>query len=319
MFRAMRWKAMGVAYVLVGFVGCGASPNDSDEGESIPVESVVSAATGCATYTATIQDHEIAGRANRFDSQFLFWTFTTYATAGESPEQIGTSATQVVTLYAKPNGYTLNSALCQQATCGNGVLEAPTERCDGGQYFSSFSSPSTTALNCNAFGADPPWAAGYNVGCTADCQYDLSVCKAVACGDGKIDGNEMCDGQNLGSITTCQQFTSGGVFTGGQLKCSSSCTFDTSGCTSLCGNGVIDAGEDCDGTLFSAQYAGKTCSDFQVPNPLWPFGLRVQYSPGPISCNPFCKVNLAGTCRQPPGCYYVFVAGGQPSSGVRCY
>jgi hypothetical protein len=310
-------KAFGVGCVLVGFVGCGASPNDSEPSESVKV--VQSAASGCASYTATLQDHVIAGRAERFDSQFLFFDFITYATAGESPEQIGASPIQVVTLYAKPNGYTTNAALCQHATCGNGVLEAPTEQCDGSEYFGGFSSPTTTALNCNAFGADPPWAIGYNVGCTADCQYDLSVCKPVACGDGKIDGNEQCDGQNLGSITTCTQYTDGGVFTGGQLKCGSGCTFDTSGCTSLCGNGVIDVGEDCDGARFSPEYAGKTCSDFLVPYRTWPFGLETPYSPGPMSCNKFCKVDLPGICKVPPACYYVIVAGGQPSAGVRCF
>lgn len=312
----MQWKAVGVCCALIAFAGCGASPDASDQGE--PVENVRSSVTACASYTATLQDHVSAGRAERFDTQFLFWTFTTYATTGENPEQIGNSATQVVTLYAKPNGYTLNSALCQKATCGNGVLEAPTEQCDGGQFYDGTSNP-TGALNCNAFGADPPWATGYDVGCTADCKYDFSTCKRVACGDGNIDGNEQCDGQNLGSITTCQQYTDGGVFTGGTLKCSPSCTFDTSGCTSLCGNGVLDAGEDCDGTLYTSQYAGKTCASFQVQYPTWPFGVRVPYLDGRLSCDKFCKVNLPAICKPPTGCYYTPIAGSQPAIGVRCF
>ncbi|HVU04530.1 MAG TPA: hypothetical protein VHE30_22385 [Polyangiaceae bacterium] len=316
----MRWKALGVGCVLSGLVGCGATPSDApDDPEAGNVAQSATAPTPCPAYTATLQDHVIAGRAVRFDSTFLFFNFTTYDTAGLNPEQIGSFPTQVVTLYPKPDGYTANAALCQKATCGNGVLEAPTEQCDGNQFSGGAGSTPSSSLNCNAFGADPPWAAGYDVGCTADCKYDFSTCKAVVCGDGIIDGNEQCDGTNLGSIRTCQQYAEGGVFTGGTLECAKNCTFDTSACTSLCGNGVIDPGEDCDGTRFSAQYAGKTCSDFTVPYRTWPFGLSTPYSPGPITCDKFCKVNLTSVCVPPPACYYVVVGGGQPSAGVRCF
>jgi hypothetical protein len=112
---------------------------------------------------------------------------------------------------------------------------------------------------------------------------------------------------------------SDGVFTGGQVTCGKDCKLDTSKCTSNCGNGVLDAGEDCDGTRFSPTYAGKTCADLQVQWPTWPFGTRVNYSPGPITCNEFCRITPAQLCVTPHACYYVIVAGGQPSAGVQCF
>lgn len=311
----MQWKAIGVISTLVAFAGCGASPDEAQPTEDVAV--VSSAATGCTSYTATVQDHLIAGRVNRTDSQFLFWTFTTYYTAGLASETIGSLPTQVVTLYPKASGYTLNAALCQVSTCGNGVLEAPSEQCDGNQYFSNdYNNPNVSSYNCSAFGADPPWASG-DVSCSADCKYEFSTCKTSVCGDGIVNGDEQCDGQNIG--LTCQQDSDQGVFTGGTLKCSSTCKLDPSGCTSLCGNGVLDAGEDCDGTLLTTTYGGKTCSDFQVPYPTWPFGIRVPYSPGSLHCDKFCKMNLPSLCTVPLGCYFVFVAGGQPATGVRCF
>ncbi len=62
------------------------------------------------------------------------------------------------------------------------------------------------------------------------------------CGNGTIDGAEQCDSGNLNGATCSSQ-----GFVGGTLSCSSTCTFNTSQCSS-CGNNAIDAGELCDGT-----------------------------------------------------------------------
>jgi len=50
----------------------------------------------------------------------------------------------------------------------------------------------------------------------------------VICGDGKIEGEEQCDGDALDG-KTCVDV---GDFDGGTLGCADSCAFDTSGCTS---------------------------------------------------------------------------------------
>ena len=54
-----------------------------------------------------------------------------------------------------------------------------------------------------------------------------NVSASMTCGDGKIDGTEICDGAELGGAT-CQ----GLGFKGGTLVCSSSCVLDASMCDS---------------------------------------------------------------------------------------
>ena len=50
----------------------------------------------------------------------------------------------------------------------------------------------------------------------------------AACGDGHVDGNEQCDGADLGG-KTCTDVTSG-FAQGGTLTCKADCTFDTTDC-----------------------------------------------------------------------------------------
>lgn len=61
----------------------------------------------------------------------------------------------------------------------------------------------------------------------------------AVCGNGKIEGKELCDGKNLGG-ETCKTIGDAG-FTGGTLSCTSSCTFNMSKCTGG------DSGMDMDG------------------------------------------------------------------------
>ena len=65
------------------------------------------------------------------------------------------------------------------------------------------------------------------------------------CGDNFIDSGEQCDGTDLGAAT-CGDFG----YTAGDVTCGTSCKLDSSGCycaaTDTCGDGVIDADEECD-------------------------------------------------------------------------
>lgn len=82
------------------------------------------------------------------------------------------------------------------------------------------------------------------------------------CGNGIIETGEHCDGIIWGLIHRCSDI---GDFTGGVLTCGIDCLFDTSHCTggggSYCGDGVIDAGEECETGNF-----GKvaSCKDFDA-------------------------------------------------------
>jgi hypothetical protein len=51
--------------------------------------------------------------------------------------------------------------------------------------------------------------------------------KAV-CGNGKVEGNELCDGADL-NHETCKT-VGDGIYSKGTLKCSSKCVFDISMC-----------------------------------------------------------------------------------------
>jgi len=67
-----------------------------------------------------------------------------------------------------------------------------------------------------------------------------------SCGDGVINGNEVCDGGALGG-QTCQSL---GFAGGGNLACNSDClSFDTTQCTAggTCPDGTCGPGENCPG------------------------------------------------------------------------
>jgi len=128
---------------------------------------------------------------------------------------------------------------CENA-CGNGNVDIG-EDCDG------------TNLNnqtCITQGYDRG-----ALGCDADCFFNIDNC--TSCGNGTIDKpTEQCEGTNLDG-QTCE--TQG--YAGGTLKCSSAdCIFDTSLCTpAVCGNGVKEGGEQCDGFDFG----GQDCASFK--------------------------------------------------------
>jgi hypothetical protein len=71
------------------------------------------------------------------------------------------------------------------------------------------------------------------------------------CGDGVVEGDEICDGDELDGQTCSDE-----GFAGGALACNDTCDgYDTSGCND-CGNDMVDSGEECDGTALD----GETCT-----------------------------------------------------------
>ncbi len=97
----------------------------------------------------------------------------------------------------------------------------------------------------------------------SSCEAGWNASSGGFCGDGIVqhpNGNgefEQCDG-GIGAFT-CSNFDD---FTGGSLNCIG-CILNTSQCsggtTGVCGNNVIDTGEQCDG---SANFGSLDCSDF---------------------------------------------------------
>jgi Protein of unknown function (DUF1566) len=108
----------------------------------------------------------------------------------------------------------------------------------------------------------------------------VAVCGAF-CGNGVVDGAEACDGTALGGATC----TSLG-FASGVLACTGSCAFDTRGCVfsaaPTCGNGVVEAPEQCDGTALG----GATCGT-----------LGFNAFIGTLACTAGCGFDTSG-CRR---------------------
>ena len=123
--------------------------------------------------------------------------------------------------------------------CGNSILDTG-EQCDDG----------------NTANGD---------GCSSTCQIEAtyqcvnspmpSLC--TYCGDAKVIGTEVCDdGTNDG--IGCAVGCLGAAL---DWSCTSGSTTSPSVCTSLCGNSVLNAGEQCDdGNIVSGDGCSSTCT-----------------------------------------------------------
>ena len=134
----------------------------------------------------------------------------------------------------------LDSSGCtEKPKCGNSELDQG-ESCDS-SYLGPLSGKCLDYNNLFTGGA---------LKCN-NCNLDTSGCQGQTgnCGDAKIDIGEACDGNVFGQIKSCTDYSE---FSGGTLKCTTSCQLDTSGCTEKpkCGNNKLDTGELCDNNNF---------------------------------------------------------------------
>jgi hypothetical protein len=170
--------------------------------------------------------------------------------------------------------------------CGNGTVDNG-EDCDSGNIGNQ---------SCQTLGFD----AG-NLACNNNtCEFDTSGCVEL-CGNGVVDAGEQCDGNNIGN-QDCTDFG----FDGGVLTCNAGCQLTTAQCANEncndnidndldgqvdcndancanaancqdCGNGAIDAGEQCDGNNLNNQ----SCQ-------------TQGFDGGTLSCNNNCFFSLVG-------------------------
>ncbi len=166
----------------------------------------------------------------------------------------------------------LDTSGCLLSVCGNGKAEADLldyEDCDG-----------TDLRDMTCYDLGYP---GGDLACGSDCSYDVSGCDVPAgCGNGVAEGMELCDGQDLGGVT-CSDLG----YSGGELACTAACGYDTSGCNQsgpVCGNGLLEEGEECDGV----QWLYDSCR-------------QMGYSGGVVSCNECCCSMDTSLCECPPG------------------
>lgn len=122
--------------------------------------------------------------------------------------------------------------------CGNGEVEG-AEECDDGNRL-------------DGDGCDPSCRIEQGWSCSGE----PSVCEKL-CGNGALDPGEQCEGENLGG-NDCTTIT--GDFSGGTLKCSPNCLFDTTSCIPVnCGNEILDEGEECDNGDQNSNTEPDTC------------------------------------------------------------
>ncbi len=148
--------------------------------------------------------------------------------------------------------------------CGDGI-KGEGEYCDGDDL---------GGATCESLG----YESGV-LGCTPECTFDTTGCEGEVeqvCGNGVREGDEECDGPDLGGATCV---TLG--YERGTLGCTSDCSFNVSGC-STCGNGIREGVEQCDGEDFG----GKTCFS------------ETGHEQGELQCRADCTLNLSGchTC-----------------------
>jgi hypothetical protein len=150
-----------------------------------------------------------------------------------------------------------SKCIVQPAVCGDGIV-GPGEQCDG----------NLAGKSCNSFGFS-----GGELKCT-NCLYDTSGCTGSTgmCGDGLINIGEQCDGANI-PMTSCSDMNS--VFSSGQVNCNN-CILSTDNCvkTSVCGDGIVDLGYECDSGIKTA-----TCRLFD------------RFGGGILTCNDNCFFN----------------------------
>lgn len=136
----------------------------------------------------------------------------------------------------------LDTSRCWNSVCGDGVVDA-NEVCDG-----------DTGLEetCNSLGY---WGGG-TLSCRVDCSGFVTVScdQSQRCGNGVQEGEEACDGGDLGGESCV---TLG--YLGGTLACEDCSWLDDSGCAGVaqCGDGVTEGTEVCDGS----DLRGAQCGD----------------------------------------------------------
>ena len=188
------------------------------------------------------------------------------------------------------DGITVDTSICKEGpNCGDSSIDSG-ELCDPDAGVPIFGAFPRKCTDFNNF-ISGTLKCTYSTSSTP-CVYDTSDCVAQQyCGDGIIQPGEHCEtkGNVLGAAKTCADLG----FKSGTLGCAANCFIDTSGCIpkNACGNGLVDPGEQCDGTNLGPIPESKLCSQYSS-----------FFTGGTLSCGTNCKIDtskcsgLSGTC-----------------------
>jgi hypothetical protein len=209
------------------------------------------------------------------------------------------------------DGCEYSTGSCRVGLCDNDHVADPGEACDGVDLrgkscddFGGFTGGTLACLDCEYLTEGCVVCDGDNVAEKAescdgsdlrgkrcvdfagfsggvlqcvDCEYMTGECTLdVTSGcdnDGIAEEGEACDGSDLNS-RTCMQFDD---FTGGDLRCTEGCAYDTSSCTVCDQDSQAEKGEACDGS----DLRGLGCTDFG-------------FTGGDLSCTNDCEFDTSG-------------------------
>ena len=220
-----------------------------------------------------------------------------------------------------PAGCDANSDAECSATCGNSVIE-PGETCDppsscpatcNDDNACTIDTATGSAANCNLACAHSAivTCGSSDACCPAGCNANNDLDCSVTCGNGVIEPGETCDPPSSCPATcsdgnSCTTDTS----TGSAANCNLRCTHDgiiscgdgdgccpmfctaanDSDCAAICGNGVTEPGEVCDGPE-----CPTTCNDGNACTVDSGTGSAAQ-------CNLSCSYSLVTACQSGDGC-----------------
>lgn len=113
------------------------------------------------------------------------------------------------------------------------------------------------------------------------------------CGNGVIEGDETCDGRELGG--SCADYG----FEDGVLACDTECNHLTDACFT-CGDGEVGLAEVCDGS----EFGGTSCAS-------------LGFGGGALSCSADCQTIDDGGCQALPSCGDGILNGGELCDGLQ--
>ena len=187
------------------------------------------------------------------------------------------------TLMCSANCKAIDTRQCTAAAiCGDGVVNTAKEECDGRAFRNG-------SADCSLYG---DFKHGKNVKCLSNCIVDTSMCEPkVSCGDGIVNQDtEECDGDKFRhNVDSCIDWDPS--YESGKVTCKATCKVDYGACvkkvTKKCGNGKIDDGESCDGTLFFG--GNDECAKYDSQS----------YSGGQLKCNPTtCDIDVSACVKK---------------------
>ncbi|MEL6545402.1 MAG: hypothetical protein AAFQ82_12300 [Myxococcota bacterium] len=180
------------------------------------------------------------------------------------------------------------NADCTTATCGDGKLNAVAgEQCDDGDGDNSDSCPdgpggSCVAASCgdrfvwNTDGGSEACDDGANGNAGDGCD-DSCMITGPVCGDGEVNGSEVCDDGN--TVNELPHPSTDPDADYAASACTRDCSFDPS----LCHDGNLDPGEDCDLGVDPADSMGDCTRSCQTND--YSFGAACVTDAGPDEPN----------------------------------